>query len=513
MRIVRLTFVNNQVILIIEVIINYKGLLDMSKDSLGNGLALHTDLYQINMMYVYWKDGIADREAVFDAYFRKLPFGNGYAVFAGMDRLVDYVMGLRFEEDDLAYLVDLGIYEDDFIDYLRDFKFEGTIDVMAEGEVVFANEPMARVRGGLAFAQLIETALLNIINYHTLIATKASRIRQVVPGSRLLEFGTRRAQEMDAAIWGTRAAYIGGFDGTSNVKAGKMFGIPVSGTHAHAMVQVYGDEYVAFSKYAETHRDCVFLVDTYDTLKSGVPNAIRVAKEFGDRINFKGIRLDSGDMAYLSNEARKMLDEAGFTDTKIIASNDLDEYTISALLAQGSSIDDYGVGTKLITAYDQPALGAVYKLVALKDEVGEWQYDRIKISSNPEKVTTPGLKDVYRVLDTDTGKYVGDVVALEGENLDKLTEIEIFDPVYTYKKKRVDNAKIIPLLASVISDGKVMFEGDLELAKKHLSLELEKFWPEYKRMTNPEEYMVTLSRECYDNKMKVIEDVLSRVNH
>ena len=474
---------------------------------------LHTDLYQINMMYVYWKDGIADREAVFDAYFRKLPFGNGYAVFAGVERLVEYVSGLRFTEEDLAYVTEIGIYEEGFIEYLRNFKFEGKLDVMTEGEVVFANEPLVRVRAPLAVAQLIETALLNIINYHTLIATKASRIRQVVPGSRLLEFGTRRAQEADAAIWGTRAAYIGGFDGTSNVDAGKAFGIPVSGTHAHAMVQVYGDEYVAFSKYAENHRDCVFLVDTYDTLKSGVPNAIRVAKEFGDRINFKGIRLDSGDMAYLSKEARKMLDEAGFTDTKIIASNDLDEYTISTLLLQGAKIDDYGVGTKLITSYDQPALGAVYKLVALKDEAGEWQYDRIKISSNPEKVTTPGLKDVYRVLNVDTGMYVGDVLALDGENLEDLSVIEIFDPVYTYKRKFVENAKLIPLLEPVIENGEVVFESDLRLAKNHLVKELGKFWPEYKRMTNPEEYMVTLSEACYENKMNVINRVLDRVNN
>ena len=275
-------------------------------------------------------------------------------------------------------------------------------------------KPIMGIEAPLAEAQLIETAMLNIINYQTLIATKASRIKQVLGEETAMEFGTRRAQEMDAAIWGTRAAYIGGFDATSNVRAGKLFGIPVAGTHAHALIQAYQDEYTAFQKYARRHKDCVFLVDTYDTLKSGVPNAIRVAKELKDKINFIGIRLDSGDLAYLSKQARKMLDAAGFTNTKIIASNDLDEETILNLKAQGAKIDVWGIGTKLITAYDQPALGAVYKLVAIEDENGQMA-DTIKISSNPEKVSTPGLKRVYRIINLLNGKSEGDYIALEDE--------------------------------------------------------------------------------------------------
>ena len=262
---------------------------------------------------------------------------------------------------------------------------------MQEGELCFGNEPMLRVEAPLIQAQLLETELLNIINFHTLIATKASRIRQVAPNDVLMEFGTRRAQELDAALWGARAAYIGGFNSTSNVRAGKLFGLPVSGTHAHALVQTYGDEYTAFKKYAERHKDCVFLVDTFHTLKSGVPTAIKVAKELGDKINFVGIRLDSGDIAYLSKEARRMLDEAGFPNAKIIASNDLDEQTIMSLKSQGACVDSWGVGTKLITGYDQPALGAVYKLVAVENNEGQY-VDRIKLSNNAEKVTTPGKK-------------------------------------------------------------------------------------------------------------------------
>lgn len=302
-----------------------------------DSFTLHTDLYQINMAETYWRDGIHKKRAVFELFFRKLPFGNGYAVFAGLEKVIQFIQNFRFSEEDLEYLKNEVGYKEDFLAYLKDLRFTGTIRSMKEGELVFGNEPILRVDAPLAEAQLIETALLNIVNYQTLIATKASRIKQVVGDDVAMEFGTRRAQEMDAAVWGTRAAYLAGFDATSNVRAGKMFGIPVSGTHAHAMVQAYKDEYTAFHKYAETHKDCVFLVDTYDTLRLGVPNAIKVAKELGDQINFIGIRLDSGDLAYLSKEARKMLDEAGFKDAKIIASSDLDEYTIINLKAQGAN--------------------------------------------------------------------------------------------------------------------------------------------------------------------------------
>ena len=338
-----------------------------------DSLALHTDAYELNMIETYWREGIADRNAIFEVYFRDLPFQNGYAIYAGLERVIQYIQNLHFSESDLQYLKEEMGYQDDFIEYLRNFKIRLSIRSMVEGEIVFNNEPLMQIEGPLADCQLVETAILNIINYQTLIATKAARIRSVVGDDPLLEFGSRRAQEMDAAIWGTRAAYIGGFDATSNLRASKIFGIPASGTHAHALVQAYQNDYEAFKAYAETHHDCVFLVDTYDTLRSGVPNAIRVAKEMGDRINFLGVRIDSGDMAYISKCVRKQLDAAGFPDAKIYASNDLDEKTIQNLKMQGAKIDVWGVGTKLITAYDQPALGAVYKWSPLKMRQVKWK--------------------------------------------------------------------------------------------------------------------------------------------
>ena len=312
-----------------------------------DSLALHTDAYQLSMMQTYFKKGIHERKAVYEMYFRKMPFKNGYAVFAGLERLVEYLKGLHFSESDIAYLRETGEFDEDFMDYLKDWRFKATVRAPREGEVVFNNEPILQVEGSVFDAQLVETPLLNIVNYQTLIATKASRIRSVVGDQTLMEFGTRRAQEMDAALWGTRAAYIGGFNATSNVRAGKLFGIPISGTHAHSLVQVYRNDYEAFKAYAETHKDVVFLVDTYDTLRSGVPSAIRVAKEMGDKINFIGVRIDSGDLAYVSKGVRKMLDEAGFPDAKIVASNDLDEETITSLKLQGAKIDTWGIGTKL----------------------------------------------------------------------------------------------------------------------------------------------------------------------
>ncbi len=360
-------------------------------DYADDSLVLHTDFYELNMMYTYWQQGISERNAVFECYFRDLPFGSGFAVFAGLEHAVDYLQHLRFTDSDLAYLKESTPYPQGFLDYLRDLKFTCTVRSAVEGDLVFNNEPMMQVEGPLAQAQLVETALLNILNYQTLVATKAARIRAVVGDDPLMEFGTRRAQETSAAIWGTRAAYIGGFNSTSNVRAGKLFGIPIAGTHAHALVQAYRDDYEAFKAYAEVNHDVTFLVDTYDTLRSGVPAAIKVAKEMGDKIDFQGVRIDSGDMAYISKRVRQQLDEAGFTQTKIVASNDLDENTIQNLKMQGAKIDIWGIGTKLITAYDHPALGAVYKLVSIEDESGK-MVDTIKLSSNAEKVSTPGKK-------------------------------------------------------------------------------------------------------------------------
>lgn len=473
---------------------------------------LHTDLYQINMVQTYWKDAVQQRKAVFELYFRKLPFGNGYAIFAGLKKVMEFINNFGFSQSDIEYLREEGNYPEEFLHYLQNLKFTGTIRGMREGELVFANEPILRIEAPLAEAQLIETPLLNIVNYQTLIATKASRIKEVTGEDIVMEFGTRRAHEFDAAIWGTRAAYIGGFSATSNVRAGKLFGIPVSGTHAHAMIQTYRDEYTAFKKYAVAHKDCVFLVDTYDMLRSGVPNAIKVAKELGDQINFIGIRLDSGDLSYLSKVARKMLDDAGFKETKIMASNDLDEYTIMHLKSQGAKIDAWGIGTKLITAYDQAALGGVYKLVSIENENGE-MVDTIKISANPEKVTTPGRKRVYRIVNNENGHAEGDYIALDEENIQQTERLKMFHPVHTYISKFVTNFTAIELHESIVENGKVVFEEPTiqetqAYAKKNLKL----LWCEYKRTMNPEEYPVDLSQACWDHKRAIIHDIKEKIS-
>ncbi|EWH31070.1 nicotinate phosphoribosyltransferase [Lysinibacillus sphaericus] len=483
----------------------------MRSNYADDSLALHTDLYQINMAESYWADGIHNKKAIFELYFRKLPFGNGYAIFAGLERMLDYLRNFRFSESDITYLREEVGYKEDFIEYLKDIRFTGDMYSMVEGELVFANEPIVRIEAPLVEAQLIETALLNIVNYQTLIATKASRIKQIIKNEVAMEFGTRRAQEMDAAIWGTRAAFIGGFASTSNVRAGKLFNIPVSGTHAHALVQAYKNDYDAFHSYAKRHRDCVFLVDTYNTLKSGVPTAIKVAKELGDKINFIGIRLDSGDIAFLSKEARRMLDAAGFHDAKIIVSNDLDEYTILNLKAQGAKVDVWGIGTKLITAYDQPALGAVYKMVAIENSEGQLE-DTIKISANAEKVTTPGLKNVYRIIDKKNGKAEGDYIAMQDENPQEEERIKMFHPIHTFVSKFVTNFEAKNLHQHVIHHGEINYTNPtLEEMRDYAAGNLELLWDEYKRAMNPEEYPVDLSQKCWDNKMRNIEEVHNMV--
>ncbi|SOC43451.1 nicotinate phosphoribosyltransferase [Ureibacillus acetophenoni] len=477
-----------------------------------DSLSLHTDLYQINMAESYWADGIHNRKAIFELYFRKLPFGNGYAVFAGLERMLDYLKNFRFSKSDIEYLKQLG-YQDDYIEYLKTVRFTGSMYSVVEGEIVFANEPLVRIEATLAEAQLIETALLNIVNYQTLIATKASRIKNIIPNDVAAEFGSRRAQEMDAAIWGARAAIIGGFNSTSNVRAGKLFNIPVSGTHAHAMVQAYKSEYEAFHSYAARHKDCVFLVDTYNTLKSGVPNAIRVAKELGDKINFIGIRLDSGDISFLSKEARKMLDEAGFKDAKIIVSNDLDEYTILNLKAQGAKVDSWGIGTKLITAYDQPALGAVYKIVSIENEFGEME-DTIKITANAEKVSTPGLKSLYRIINKANGKAEGDYIVMADEDPSSEERIKMFHPVHTFISKFVTNFEAQNLHQKVIDQGEVVYSSPSVMEMQKYAFErLDQLWDEYKRSLNPEEYPVDLSQKCWDNKMRNIQEVREMVQN
>ncbi|MCV3326756.1 nicotinate phosphoribosyltransferase [Pediococcus ethanolidurans] len=484
----------------------------MTKKYPDDSLTLHTDAYQINMIQTYWEQGIYNKNAVFEVFFRDMPFKNGYAIFAGLERVVKYVQQLHFTDSDLAYLKESENYPDDFLEYLRNFKFSGTIRSAVEGDLVFNGEPIMQVEGSLADCQLVETAILNVVNYQTLIATKASRIKSVVGNDALLEFGTRRAQEMDAAIWGTRAAYIGGFDATSNVRAGKIFGIPISGTHAHALVQYYRNDYDAFKAYAQTHHDCVFLVDTYDTLKSGVPNAIRVAKEMGDKNNFLGVRIDSGDMAYLSKRVREQLDEAGFPNAKVYASNDLDEKTIQNLKMQGAKIDVWGVGTKLITAYDQPALGAVYKMVSIEGEDGK-MVDTIKLSNNVEKVSTPGKKQVWRISKNADGKSEGDYVTLWDEDPQKQPSIYMFHPNYTYINKTVSDFNARPLLHDIFKNGELIYKlPELKEVKAYSREMLDSLWDEYKRDLNPQDYPVDLSEKCYDHKMNSINGVRKYVS-
>lgn len=478
-----------------------------------DSLALHTDLYEINMMKAYWDAGRADQRAIFEVYFREEPFENGFAIFAGLERVIDYLDQLHFTEADIAYLREAEHYPEAFLDYLKEYQFTATVRSMVEGELCFANEPLMQIEGKLADLQLVETAILNAINFQTLIATKAARVRTVAPHDSLSEFGSRRAQEMDAAIWGARAAYIGGFDSTSNVRAGKVLGVPISGTHAHALVQAFRSDYEAFKAYAASHKDCVFLVDTYDVLNSGVPNAIRVADELGDKINFVGIRIDSGDITYLSKRVREMLDKAGYPDAIIVASSDLDEKTILNLKMQGAKVDSWGVGTRLITGYDQPALGAVYKLVAIENEAGD-MVPTMKISSSPAKTTTPGRKQIWRITRGSDGKSEGDYVALEEETLDTNQELFMFHPTYTYINKTVKNYKARPLLQTIFKEGTLVYQKPtLAEVKAYATDRLDELWDEYKRILNPARYPVDLSQALYDLKMENIHGIHQMVKN
>jgi len=478
-----------------------------------DNLTLHTDKYQINMMYAHWKRGTMDEKTVFEAYFRKLPFGNGYAVFAGLERIVDYVRGLRFGDGEIRYLrTQEENYDEGFLQALRTFKFTGSLRAVPEGTVVFPGIPLVRVEARVFEAQLVETAILNFLNFQTLVATKASRIKQVAPKERLLEFGTRRAQEADAAVWGARAAYIAGFHSTSNVLAGMRFGIPTSGTHAHSWVQGHDSEEDAFRQYAAALPDHVtLLVDTYDTLRSGVPNAIRIAKELerqGKKL--RGIRLDSGDLAYLSKRARAMLDEAGLRETAIVASNDLDEHIIAELKAQGARIDVWGVGTRLITAFDQPSLGGVYKLVA-REKNGKLE-PVIKISGNPEKITNPGVKTAYRLVNWETGMAFADYIALANDS-DPLEgkPLLLHHPLHPHRIGKAERYDAIPLEKTIFERGEpVGPPPSLDEIRRFHAEQLDRFWPEHLRKLNPEAYRVYYSQEILDLKAKLLREHGSR---
>lgn len=469
---------------------------------------LHTDKYEINMMYAHWYHGTHNQKTVFEVYFRTLPFGNGFAVFAGLERIIRYLQNLVFTESALQFLIEQEEqYDLQFIEQLRSFRFSGNVYAVEEGTVVFPNEPLIRVEARVFEAQLIETALLNFMNYQTLIATKAARIRQVAPNDILMEFGSRRAQEADAALWGTRAAYLGGFDATSNMLASKMFGIPAKGTHAHSWVQCHASEEEAFHRYAEALPNQVtLLVDTYDILKTGVPNAIKIGqhmKSMGKSMN--AIRLDSGDLAYMSIQSRKMLDDAGLHDVKIVASNDLDENTILNLKAQGARIDSWGVGTRLITAFDDPALGGVYKLVAR--EVNGTYEPAIKISGNLDKMTNPGIKKIYRLINKETGKAIADYITLiDDEDVDHKQPLKLFHPKHPYIHRVAENYEAVPLLKPIFAAGELVYTiPTLSASKKYHEEQLTLFWPEYLRKLNPEYYPVNLSEKAYNLKMELIQ--------
>ncbi|MCC5911118.1 MAG: nicotinate phosphoribosyltransferase [Clostridiaceae bacterium] len=466
-------------------------------------LALLTDFYQLTMMNGYLKHNLHENMVAFDLFFRKNPCGGSYTIVAGLQQAIDYIEGLHFTEEDLKYLKGLG-FDEDFIDALRNFKFSGTIYAVEEGSVMFPNEPILRVKAPFFEAQLIETALLNMINFQSLIATKASRICEAAQGDAVFEFGLRRAQAPDAGIYGARAAVIGGCSSTSNVLAGKLFDLSVVGTQAHSWIQSFDSELEAFRAYANTYPDqCLLLVDTYDTLKSGIPNAITVFNELRHQgYEPKGIRLDSGDIAYLSKEARKMLDAAGFENVAIVASSDLDEETIHSLKMQDAEVTGWGVGTNLITSSSCPALGGVYKLSAIEQD--GVMIPKIKISENPEKITSPGYKKVVRIYDT-TNNAQADLIMLEEEEIDSTKPLTIFHPLYTWKQKTFHNYTIKELLKPIYIEGELVHqEKTVQEIKRYTEQELNTLWPEYKRLKRPQLYKVDLSKKLWQLKHDMV---------
>lgn len=476
----------------------------------NQNLTLLTDLYELTMMQGYFNEQSNDT-VIFDAFYRKNPSGSGYAIAAGLQQIIDYVKNLSFTYDDIDYLRGLGIFSEDFLEYLAGFHFTGDIYAIPEGSIVFPQEPLIKVIAPIMQAQLVETAILNILNHQSLIATKASRVCYAAGGDGIMEFGLRRAQGPDAGTYGARAAVIGGCIGTSNVLCGQLFDVPVLGTHAHSWIMSFPDEYTAFRTYADMYPDaCILLVDTYDTLKSGVPNAIRVfneMKQAGIHSKKYGIRLDSGDLAYLSKKARKMLDAAGFPDAIISASSDLDEYLIDSLKTQGAAITSWGVGTNLITSADCPAFGGVYKMAAIRKEGNDTFTPKIKISENPAKITNPGNKTVFRIIDKETGKLKADLIALADETYDTAKDLEIFHPIDTWKRSTIAGGTydMEEILLPVFKKGQCIYESPKTMdIRTYCQQELDLLWDESRRLVNPQEVYVDLSKPLYDLKMELL---------
>ena len=474
-------------------------------------LTLLTDLYELTMMQGYFQHKDQNETVIFDAFYRANPGEGGYSVAAGLEQVIQYIKELHFSEEDIEYLAGLGIFGRDFLDYLKDFKFTGDIYAIPEGSVIFPREPLIKVIAPIMQAQLIETAILNIINHQSLIATKAARVCYAARGDGIMEFGLRRAQGPDAGTYGARAAVIGGCIGTSNVLCGRLFDVPVKGTHAHSWIMSFPDEYTAFKTYAEMYPSaCILLVDTYDTLKSGVPNAIRVFKEMreaGVPLTFYGIRLDSGDLAYLSKKARKMLDAAGFPDAVISASNDLDEFLIDSLKVQGATMTSWGVGTNLITSKDCPSFGGVYKLAAIMDKDGHF-IPKIKLSENSEKVTNPGNKTIYRIYEKESGKIKADLICLADETFDENEPLLLFDPLEPWKKTKLPGGSYTmrEIMIPVFRNGECCYESPKVMdIREYCRKELDTLWDETRRLVNPHKVYVDLSKKLYDMKIELLD--------
>ena len=476
----------------------------------SRNLTLLTDLYELTMMQGYFKTH-SKEHVVFDVFYRQNPCGGAYAIACGLDQAIDYIKDLHFEQEDIDYLRSTGFFQEDFLDYLKNFRFTGDIYAIPEGTIIFPKEPLVKVIAPIMEAQLVETALLNIINHQSLIATKAARVVQEAGGG-VMEFGLRRAQGPDAGIFGARAAVIGGCAGTSNVLTGQMFDVPVLGTHAHSWIMSFPDEYTAFKTYAKLYpNSCTLLVDTYDVLKSGVPNAIRVFEEMreeGIQLKNYGIRIDSGDLAYLSKKAYKMLAAAGFDDATISASSDLDEYLIESLKAQDAKINSWGVGTKLITADDNPAFGGVYKLAAVKDADSDTFQPKIKLSENTEKVTNPGNKTVYRIYSKKTGKIKADLICFADETFDESQDLLLFDPLETWKKTKLAGGTYImrEMLVPIFKNGECIYTSPsvTEIAE-YCKQEKDSLWDETKRLFYPHRVYVDLSQRLYDVKKALLD--------
>ena len=474
-------------------------------------LTMLSDFYEFTMANGYYENGMKDTVAVFDAFYRKNPDGGGYAIFAGLNDIISYIKNLHFTDEDIEYFKSQGDFSEGFLEYLRNFKFTGDVYAFPEGSVMFPGEPIVTVKAPIIECSIIETYLLLSMNFNSLIATKTNRIVSSAGDRLVMEFGARRAQGADASITGARAAYIAGAPITSNTYSAKKYGFKASGTMAHSWIQAFDSEYEAFKTYAKMYpENCILLIDTYDTLESGLVNAMKVFKEeLLPKGLTGGVRIDSGDLAYLSKEVRKRLDENGFEDFKIVASNSLDEFKIESLLAQGAKIDSFGIGERLITAKSDPVFGGVYKLVAVEKEVK--LEAKIKVSENVEKITTPGFKKVYRLYDTETGKAEADYIALRDEEIDDNEPLVIFDPLFTWKMKKMKNYKAREMQVTIFKDGDLVYnEPSLDEIASYRKEEVESLWDEVKRYDTPHNYYVDLSQKLWNLKQKLILEAKSK---